>query len=58
MRLVNLTCFVVKKVCPDFSVSRDLEGGAVEYDEPTKEQVIQELKEAVIELKLVEQGKL
>ncbi|MEA5260095.1 hypothetical protein VB264_20020 [Arcicella aquatica] len=35
---------------------RDLE--ALEYQEPTKEQVLQELKEAVLELKLVEQGKL
>jgi hypothetical protein len=35
---------------------RDLE--ALEYEEPTKEQVLQELKEAVQELKLVEQGKL
>ena len=31
---------------------------ALEYEEPTKEQILQELKEAVIELKLVEQGKL
>lgn len=35
---------------------RDLE--ALEYEEPTKEQILQELKEAVNELKLVEQGKL
>lgn len=35
---------------------RDLE--ALEYEEPTKEQILQELKEAVQELKLVEQGKL
>lgn len=35
---------------------KDLE--ALEYEEPTKEQIIQELKEAVIELKQVEQGKL
>lgn len=35
---------------------RDLE--ALEYKEPTKEQVLLELKEAVQELKLVEQGKL
>ncbi len=35
---------------------RDLE--ALEYQEPTKEQILQELKEAVQELKLVEQGKL
>jgi heme oxygenase len=35
---------------------RDLE--ALEYDEPTKKQILQELKEAVQELKLVEQGKL
>ena len=31
---------------------------ALEYEEPTKEQVLQELREAVNELKLVEQGKL
>ncbi|TVR36677.1 MAG: hypothetical protein EA392_14610 [Cryomorphaceae bacterium] len=31
---------------------------ALEYQEPTKEQILQELKEAVNELKLVEQGKL
>lgn len=30
----------------------------LEYEEPTKEQILQELKEAVIELKQVEQGKL
>lgn len=35
---------------------QDLE--ALEYEEPTKEQILQELKEAVNELKLVEQGKL
>ncbi len=35
---------------------RDLE--ALEYEEPTKEQVLQELKEAVQELKLIEEGKL
>lgn len=35
---------------------RDLE--ALEYEEPAKEQILQELKEAVQELKLVEQGKL
>lgn len=35
---------------------RDLE--ALEYEEPTKEQILQELKEAVQELKLVEQGSL
>ncbi|GAB3022183.1 hypothetical protein GCM10027051_29370 [Niabella terrae] len=35
---------------------RDLE--ALEYEEPTKVQILQELKEAVQELKLVEQGKL
>ncbi len=35
---------------------RDLE--ALEYEEPTKEQILQELKEAVQELKLVEQGNL
>ena len=35
---------------------RDLE--ALEYEEPTKEQLLQELREAVNELKLVEQGKL
>lgn len=35
---------------------KDLE--VLEYEEPTKEQILQELKEAVNELKLVEQGKL
>lgn len=35
---------------------RDLE--ALEYEEPTKEQILQELKEAFQELTLVEQGKL
>lgn len=35
---------------------QDLE--ALEYEEPTKEKILQELKEAVNELKLVEQGKL
>jgi len=35
---------------------RDLD--ALEYEEPTKEQILHELKEAVQELKLVEQGKL
>ncbi|MEH6309206.1 hypothetical protein RYH73_26375 [Olivibacter sp. CPCC 100613] len=30
----------------------------LEYEEPTKEQILRELKEAVQELKLVEQGKL
>jgi len=35
---------------------KDLE--ALEYEEPTKEQILQELKEALIELKLVEEGKL
>ena len=31
---------------------------ALEYEEPTKAQLLKELKEAVIELKLIEQGKL
>jgi hypothetical protein len=35
---------------------KDLE--VLEYKEPTKEQILQELKEAVVELKLIEQGKL
>lgn len=35
---------------------KDLE--ELEYVSPTKEQILQELKEAVIELKLIEQGKL
>lgn len=35
---------------------RDLE--ALEYGEPTKEQILKELKEAIQELKLVEQRKL
>ena len=30
----------------------------LEYVEPTKEQLLEELKQAVIELKLIEQGKL
>lgn len=35
---------------------RNLE--ALEYEEPSKQQILEELKEAVQELKLVEQGKL
>lgn len=35
---------------------KDLE--VLEHEEPSKEQLIQELKEAVTELKLIEQGKL
>ena len=35
---------------------KDLE--ALEYEEPSKEKILQELKEAVNELKLVEQGLL
>ena len=35
---------------------KDLE--VLEYEEPTKEQLLQELKEAVTELTLIEQGKL
>ncbi|MGJ7032079.1 hypothetical protein [Niabella hirudinis] len=35
---------------------RDLE--SLEYEAPTKEELMQELKEAVQQLKLVEQGKL
>ena len=31
---------------------------ALEYEAPTKEQILQELKEAIIELTLVKQGKL
>ncbi len=34
---------------------RDLE--VLEYNEPTKEQILSELREAVVELKLIEQGK-
>ncbi|MBI5219285.1 MAG: hypothetical protein HY958_10185 [Bacteroidia bacterium] len=30
----------------------------LEYEEPTKEQILQELKEAVTELTLIQQGKL
>jgi hypothetical protein len=30
----------------------------LEYEEPTKQQLLQELKEAVIELQLIEKGKL
>lgn len=35
---------------------KDLE--VLEYEEPGKEQILQEFKEALIELKLIEQGKL
>jgi hypothetical protein len=35
---------------------KDLE--VLEYEEPTKEQLLQELKQAVTELQLIEQGKL
>jgi hypothetical protein len=35
---------------------KDLE--VLEYEEPTKEQLLLELKQAVLELKQVEQGKL
>lgn len=35
---------------------KDLE--VLEYEEPSKKQIMQELKEAIIELKLVEKGKL
>ena len=35
---------------------RDLE--ALEHEEPTEEQILSELRDAVKELKLVEQGKL
>lgn len=35
---------------------KDLEG--LEYDDPSNEQILQDLKEAVNELKLVEEGKL
>ena len=35
---------------------KDLE--ALEYQEPTKEQVLEELKEAIHELRLIEEGKL
>lgn len=35
---------------------RDLE--MLEYEEPTKEQILQELKDAVKELTLIKQGKL
>lgn len=35
---------------------KDLE--ALEYEEPSKEQILLEIKEAVNELKLIEQGKL
>jgi hypothetical protein len=30
----------------------------LEYEEPSKEEILKELKEAVVELKLIEQGKL
>ena len=32
--------------------------GSLEFEEPSKTQLLQELKEAVAELKLIEQGKL
>ena len=35
---------------------KGLEG--LEYEEPSKEQILQELKEAIVELGLIEQGKL
>jgi len=35
---------------------KDLE--VLEYEEPSKEEILQELKEAVTQLKLIEQGKL
>jgi hypothetical protein len=35
---------------------KDLE--SLEYNEPSKQQLLQELKEAVKELRLIEQGKL
>ena len=35
---------------------KDLE--ALEYEEPTKKQILQELKEGITELKLIKQGKL
>jgi len=35
---------------------KDLE--ALEFEEPTKDQILQEIKDALSELKLVEQGKL
>ena len=35
---------------------KDLE--VLEYEEPSKEQILSELKEALVELKLVEEGKL
>ncbi len=35
---------------------KDLE--ILEYEEPAKEQLLQEFKEAVTELKLIEQGKI
>ena len=34
----------------------DLE--TLEYEEPTKEQILRELKEAIIELSLIQKGKL
>lgn len=30
----------------------------LEYEEPTREKILQELKEAIVELGLIEQGKL
>ena len=35
---------------------KDLEG--LEFEEPTKQQLLLELKEAIAQLKLIEQGKL
>lgn len=42
-----------KKLKRDYKIADD-----VDYIEPTKEQLLQELKEAVRELKQIEQGKL
>jgi len=38
--------------------NKNLEMLEAEYEEPSKMQLLQELKEAVTELKLIEQGKL
>ncbi|WAC11997.1 hypothetical protein [Dyadobacter pollutisoli] len=35
---------------------KDLE--VLEYEEPSKEQILSEIKEALVQLKMVEQGKL
>ena len=55
--------FIITPVLPKVSynpeiVNRVKDSEAMEYEEPSKEQILQELKEAVKELILVGQGKL